>query len=67
MNNLFCFFASGFFYVFGLSENPLKKMQSKYNKSNDAKNLHKDWENVGMSIKQVYEREKEYSEKTGIC
>ena len=39
-------FVSGFLYVFGLSENPVIILRSKYQQS-DSKGIAEDWINVG--------------------
>ncbi len=51
-------FTKGFFYVFGLSNNPLKEILQHRKSINDFDRIKKDWENVGKDIETAYEKER---------
>ena len=52
--DLLYFFAGGFLFVFGLSDNPLYSLRYKFKEENDMKNIESDWINVGKGIQKSY-------------
>ncbi len=48
------FFLDGFFYVFGLSENPIKRIHSELKFSDDQQAISDSWRKVGKDIKSVF-------------
>ncbi len=48
------FFLDGFFYVFGLSDNPIKKIHSELKFYDDQNGIADSWRKVGMDIKSTF-------------
>ncbi|MFZ4414578.1 MAG: hypothetical protein ACOYOV_15955 [Bacteroidales bacterium] len=63
MTTIYKFFSAGILYVFGISNNPLLNEKDRFAKRSDEEELRKDWERVGMYIKNAYESEKQQSSK----
>lgn len=60
-------FINGFLYVFGLSDNPIKRTNENYRSNNDNEALSKDWENVGSELKNAFDVETKQAECSPTC
>ncbi len=56
MKNIFKVFLDGILFFFSLGSNPLKKYKDERDKTNDADNIARDWQNVGNDIRNAYEK-----------
>ena len=50
-------FINSFFYVFGLTSNPIHEAINNKKQISDLDNIKSDWNKIGNDIKKVYESE----------